>query len=315
MDESALAELRLLNPWAIRLDAFNAMARRATTYANLEPPQAVLAAAESAGGGSVAVIPLRGLITPRGSFLSLLFGGGGGLQAFRQSLREALGNDEVGAIVLDVDSPGGSVEMVPETAAEVFAARERKPIVAIANTWAASAAYWIASQADELYVTPSGEVGSIGIFSVHEDWSGWNEQKGIQPTYISAGKYKVEGNPDEPLSDEAKAAEQRSVDDYYDAFVADVARGRSVTPAAVRDGFGEGRLVTSKRSVALGMADGVETYESVVASTVTTARERRSQLPRATAKDPAGDNPVPNSETDDEARARTARLVAHRPVL
>jgi ClpP class serine protease len=110
--------------------------------------------------GAVAVIPLRGVITPRPSLFAMLFGfGGGGLQGFREDFRAALDDDDVGSILIDVDSPGGLVDLIPETAAEIRGGRGRKPIVAIANTRAASAAYWLGSQADELVVTPSGEVG------------------------------------------------------------------------------------------------------------------------------------------------------------
>ena len=183
--------------------------------------------------GGVAVLSLRGLITPKPSLMSLLFGGGGGgLMGFRASLREVLGNDDITGIVIDVDSPGGLVDLVPETADELRAAG--KPTVAVANTMAASAAYWIASAADELVVTPSGDVGSIGVFMVHDDWSGFNERLGVQPTYIYAGQYKTEGNPDEPLTDEAKAEFQREVDEIYDTFVGAVAKGRGVKAAVAR---------------------------------------------------------------------------------
>jgi signal peptide peptidase SppA len=210
------------------------------------------------------VIPLTGVLTPRYSFLSYLFGGGGGLVDFRDAFREALNSPDVGAIVLDVDSPGGLIDLVPETAAEIRDARGTKPIVAVANTMAASGAYWIAAQADELVVTPSGSVGSIGVYMVHEDWSGFNEQQGIQPTYISAGKYKTEGNPDEPLSDEARADWQQEVDDLYAMFVADVAAGRGVTAEQVRDGYGEGRTLLADRALAAGMVDRVDTIETVI---------------------------------------------------
>jgi signal peptide peptidase SppA len=215
--------------------------------------------------GGIAVITLTGIILPEPSFFSFLFGGGGGLRQFRAELREALANDDIGSILIDVDSPGGAVDLVPETAAELRAARGIKPIVAIANTAAASAAYWIASQADELVVTPSGQVGSIGVFAVHEDWSGFNEQFGVAPTYISAGRFKTERNPDAPLGDEALAAWQQIVDEYYDMFVADVAAGRGASEDDVRAGFGEGRMVTAKRAVELGMADRVDTFEGTVA--------------------------------------------------
>lgn len=218
-------------------------------------------------GGSVAVISLQGVITPRGGLLSMLLGiGGGGLQGFRTSFREALSDESVSSVLLVVDSPGGLIDLVPETAAEIRGARGTKPIVAIANTDAASAAYWIASQADELVVTPSGQVGSIGVFVRHEDFSRMDEMMGVKTTLIRAGKFKAEANPFEPLNDAAKGHLQETVDDLYGMFVADVAAGRGVKAADVKGGYGEGRMVLAKDAVAEGMADREATFEETVAS-------------------------------------------------
>lgn len=275
---AALSELRQ-SPWAVRREMLDSLA---SLLAGSDTPAAetTLEAANAFGGrslqthGDLAVIPIRGLITPRGSLLSLLFGGGGGLHSFKASLREALANDDVAGILLDVDSPGGSTDLVTETAAEIRAAREQKPITAIANTDAGSAAYALASQAEELVVTPSGEVGSIGVFMLHWDESALNERIGINPTYIYEGRFKVEGNPDEPLSDEAKEAFQAVVKEFYEIFVADVAAGRGVDEGTVREKFGQGRMVTAQTAVALGMADRVETYEDTVARLTGRAPER-----------------------------------------
>jgi capsid assembly protease len=257
--------------WAIREEALPLVSRWLSGEVPDEQVRAASAGARAGMGsstvvGGIAVIPLRGVITPAGSFLSLLFGyGGGGLRGFRQCLREALDDEQVSAVLIDIDSPGGLTDLVPETAAEIREARGSKPIVAIANTMAASAAYWLAAQADELVVTPSGDVGSVGVYAVHDDWSKWNADFGIKPTYVKAGKYKAEFNPDEPLSDDAKAHLQETVDAYYAMFVADVAAGRGVDEASVRDGFGEGRMVLAQDAVAAGMADSVETFEQLAA--------------------------------------------------
>lgn len=253
--------------WAMRPDVLAAvMAEIARTGRSDDPtPQAAVRMQRASGGaGAIAVIPLMGRITPRASFFSMLFGGGASLQQLRASLREAVADDQIGAIVLEVDSPGGSVDGVPEAAAEIRAARDRKPIVAVANTWSASAAYWLASQATELVVAPSGQVGSIGVFMAHEDWSKYDERIGVSTTLVSAGKYKVEGNPFEPLSDEAKAAIQSKVDGYYDMFVEAVAAGRGTSAKTVREGYGEGRMVMASEAVDLGMADAVGTIEDAV---------------------------------------------------
>lgn len=263
--DTKITDLPRAEPWAIRAEALSRLAkamRRADAVDEEPEPQAATRTLSTTGG--VAVIPLKGLLTAKVSLLSLLFGGGSGLRTFRESFREALASDEVGSILIDVDSPGGSTDLIPEIAAEIRAGRGTKPITAIANTQAASGAYWLACQADEVVVTPSGLIGSIGVFLVHEDWSGANEQMGIVPTYISAGKFKTEANMDEPLTDEAKAHLQSTVDDFYDLFVADVAAGRGVPESNVRNGFGEGRMVTARQGVALGLADRIESFNETV---------------------------------------------------
>lgn len=239
--------------------------------ASLQAPQpeararAQITGTKVAAGGMVAVLPLEGVITPRGSLLSRLFGyGTGGLEGFRDMLRTAMADPEVKAIVIDVNSPGGLVDMVPETAAEVRAARgQGKRIVAVANTMAASAAYWIASQADELVVTPSGQVGSIGVFTVHEDYSKMEERIGITTTLISAGRFKAEGAVG-PLSRSALQALQANVDDLYSLFIADIAAGRGVSTQAVTAGYGEGRMVLAANAKPLGMVDAIETLEATI---------------------------------------------------
>jgi signal peptide peptidase SppA len=170
----------------------------------------------------------------------------------------------VGTILLDIDSPGGSVAGLAEVAAEILAARDSRKVIAVADSLAASAAYWLGSQASEFIVTPSGQVGSIGIITTHEDVSGMMESAGVKITAITAGKYKGEGSPFAPLNEEAIAALQKRVDDYYGMFVNAVAKGRNVTAEAVRSGFGEGRVVGAKEAVKLGMADRVATIDNVL---------------------------------------------------
>jgi ClpP class serine protease len=115
-------------------------------------------------------------------------------------------------------------------------------------------------------VTPSGDVGSIGVFGKHVDTSAMQEKAGLKTTLISAGRFKTEGNPNEPLGDEAREAMQARVDDAYDTFVADVAAGRGVSEGAVRGGYGEGRLLNARRSLAAGLVDGVQTFDATVGS-------------------------------------------------
>lgn len=236
-----------------------------------EPMEAREARSGSGSGGrrgAIALIGLMGVIAPRAAnFDSVSSPRGTSIEQFRNSLRMALADDSVDSVLVEIDSPGGRVDQVPEMAAELRAARKQKPIVAHANGMAASAAYWLGSQADELVITPSGEVGSIGVYAAHEDLSGALEQEGVKMTLISAGKYKVDGNPFEPLSEDARAAIQADVDSFYEMFTADVARGRGVAVNDVRrDGsaFGEGRMVTANAALKAGMVDRIETIDQTI---------------------------------------------------
>ncbi|WP_020475251.1 S49 family peptidase [Zavarzinella formosa] len=213
--------------------------------------------------GKVAILPMQGTITQRASFFTS-FSGGCSAEQFAMAHEELVNDGSVKAIVWDVDSPGGSVAGVPETASKLLAMKGQKKTVAVSNTTMASAAYWLASNADEIVATPSSLTGSIGVLAVHEDYSQQNAAAGVAVNYIHAGKYKVEGNPDQPLTDDGRAALQQTVDDYYNLFVKGVAKARGVTENKVRSGYGEGRAITADRAVEAGLADRVGTLESVL---------------------------------------------------
>lgn len=231
-------------------------------------PAAVVKAAERNGGERpkvVAVLPLFGIVSKRVATMEGISGPGGtSVERFMAQFRAAVASPDVSAILIQIDSPGGGVYGIEEAAAEIFAAREAKPILAIADALAASAAYWIASAAAELWVTPSGEVGSIGVYLGHIDQSAQDEMVGLRFTYISAGKFKTEANPHEPLDAEAKGALQARVDGYYGDFLKGVAKGRNVKASDVRNGFGQGRVVRAADAVKEGMADKVGAFPDAV---------------------------------------------------
>lgn len=213
--------------------------------------------------GSIAILPLRGTIVHRANLISE-FSGGTSAEMFSAQLRQVLADPNVKAIVIDVDSPGGSVGGIDELSTEIFKARSQKPIVAVANSLAASAAFWIASAASELVVIPSGLVGSIGVVAVHRDVSKQSEKEGVKTTLISAGKFKTEGSPFEPLADEARAHIQKLADGFMSMFVRTVARNRDVPISEVQTGFGEGRLVAAKDALRLGMVDRIGTMDETL---------------------------------------------------
>jgi signal peptide peptidase SppA len=223
--------------------------------------------------GSTALIPLVGPVMTRAGAMSDV-SGASTLEEFKSAFRQALNDPSVQAIVLDIDSPGGTVDGVPEMAAEIAAARGIKPITAVANYMAASAAYWIATAADELVVSPSAEVGSVGVYAAHQDRSAEMASKGINTTFVYAGDHKVDGNPFQPLSEEAQAHLQEQIDSIYEDFVAAVAANRGTTAEDVLANFGQGRTMLAREAVAAGMADRVATLDEVLQEKDSPVEER-----------------------------------------
>ena len=214
--------------------------------------------------GSVAVLPLYGTIFPRANLMTNM-SGATSLQKWMYEARRLAANDDVAAIVLDVDSPGGSVAGVAEAAAEFRAITADKVVVAVSNYLCASAAYFIASQANEVVASPSSVTGSIGVFGVHQSLARALDAEGIDTTVIKAGLYKAETNPYELLSDEAEAALQRMIDSAYDDFVSAVAAGRGIRAAEVRAGLGQGRALVASDALAEGLVDRIDTLDATVA--------------------------------------------------
>jgi signal peptide peptidase SppA len=259
-------------PWAIlpsKLEAIRGFvaARAAGVEVTPEEVQAAIggrpSTREATTAGTVAIIPLYGVLTPRADLMSQI-SGATSLERFAAVFEAAVAHPDIDAVVIDVDSPGGSCSLVPETAAIVREARGSKPIIAVANSMAGSAAYHIASQADELVVTPSGSVGSIGVLAAHTDVSGAEEKAGVKTTLITSTPEKGELSPFAPLSDDARAAVQDMVDKRYAQFVGDVALGRGVSEAKVKSDFGQGRMLLAKDAVAAGMADSIATLDDTV---------------------------------------------------
>ena len=238
----------------------------------------VAAAGGTAQGarGAVAVIPLVGTVVHRADMFEDV-SGLASIDRFRARLRDALNTEAISSIVIDVDSPGGVISGVEEMAQEIMEARDSKKIIAVANSLMASAAYWIASAASEIVATPSGHVGSIGVFAAHLDMSAQLEMLGLDVTLISAGEFKTEGNPFEALTEEARDAIQDSVNLTYSAFVGAVAKGRGVTTAKVRGGFGQGRVLTAGEAKKEGMVDRVATLDDTVARLLGRAPKGRAR--------------------------------------
>lgn len=236
-------------------------------------------------GGSVAVIALHGIMAQR-RLPGASTGGGASTEAVGRAIDKAATDSSVKAIILDIDSPGGSVAGTRELAAKVHGARGLKPVIAQVDSIAASAAYWVAAQATEVVSTPGGSVGSIGVIAVHEDISALLEKRGVRQTIISAGKYKAEGNPLGPLSEEAIAHFQGRVDEAYLDFLGGVSIGRGVSIKAVESGYGQGRMLGAAKALGAGMIDRIATLDETLARFVAPqpSTQRRARAARAIAR-------------------------------
>jgi len=237
--------------------------------------------ARPAGGSTVAVIPVIGTLTQRVQAI--------GSAETRSTadvaaeVRAAALEPSVDGIVLEVDSPGGEVFGVPEAWASIRESARMKPVVAHANSVAASAALYLASAAREIWVTPSGLVGSVGVYSLHIDASKAIDQMGESWDFVVASKspFKIEGNPAGPLTGEARAHAQDRVDEYMGMFLRDLAKGRGVSEKHVEGSFGGGRMLGAAEAVAVRMADYVGTFDQAVKRAAQLAAQPGAGRPRA----------------------------------
>lgn len=183
-------------------------------------------------------------------------------QDIRKAFRKALHAPEVKAIVFDVCSPGGEVGGVFDLVDEIYQARSKKRIVAVANEDAFSAAYAIASAAHKVYLPRTGRVGSVGVIAIHYEQSRAEDLAGVKYTSIFSGERKNDFTVHETLSGEAKNIAQKSVDKTYELFVGTVARNRSTGHESIRDQ--QAAIFEGQAAVSAGLADGLKTLEQVV---------------------------------------------------
>lgn len=234
-------------------------------------------------GSKIAVLPLYGVISQRMNMMTAM-SGGTSTDLFAQEFLKVLHDPEIGAIIFDIDSPGGSTFGVTELSNLIMESRGQKPIVSFVSPLGASAAYWIASATDHIFAAPSALVGSIGVYTVHTDLSQAAENEGIKVTFIHAGKNKVRANEFEPLKDDDRRYLQSIVDDAYNMFVADVARGRRTNRTKVLKEYGEGDVFTTSKALEAGMIDGIRNNLGEVVAGLPELKPRKV-VPRSLAAD------------------------------
>lgn len=211
--------------------------------------------------GKTYKLPILGSMVHRGSSLDAM-SGISSYESIRANIQSALDNPKIENILLEMDSPGGSVAGAFDLRDFIMEAKEQKPIYAYARDTMASAAYLIGSACTKVYSSQTGNIGSIGVVAMHMDQSGRNKAMGVKPTFIYAGAMKTAGNPHEPLKGEALSYLQESVDSSYEMFVDAVAEARGLDKQDIRDT--EARVYRGKEANNLGLIDGIKTLDAVM---------------------------------------------------
>lgn len=210
----------------------------------------------------ILLIPVRGVLLH--NFPWQMGNWATGYDYIWRALQRGLDDANVRGIAFVIHSPGGLVAGNQVLVDRMYARRGEKPMRAFAAEGAYSAAYNIFSVPEHGVVSPTGGVGSIGVMTCHIDWSKWNEQAGLKYTFIFAGEYKVDGNPEEPLSQRAKDQIQERVDELYDIFVASVARNRGMDEKAIR--ATKAGTFTATQATSNGLADSIGALDDALSA-------------------------------------------------
>ena len=242
----------LTSHWAITEKALEAMAEQ-VYRGHAEGVEALLERTpDTENIRGAAIVPVLGPLF-RGSY-----------NRIRERIKAAAEDSSVKVIVLRVNSPGGLVSGVKELAD--FISKVDKPVYVYADGLMASAAYWIGSAARQIAAPVTASIGSIGVRTLHIDWSKWNERQGLAFTHLAAGSYKVLGNEDEPLSQEAKNYFLDQLNTLYNIFVESVAKQRKVDRKKAEN-MADGKIFLAEEAMEIGLIDRIETdFESYLAT-------------------------------------------------
>jgi ClpP class serine protease len=213
----------------------------------------------------VAVLPLFGTLFQHGD-MAMDASGGTSTEAWSRDLKRLDANASIKTVVIETHSPGGQVMGTEEAANVVREIRKagRTRIVSVVNSQMASGAIWIGTAAQEVYITPGGKMGSIGVVSMHQDVSKQQEASGVKTTLRAIPAKKILGNELTPLDDEAAAVMDDNNQVVFAKFVAAMARNRGVSTMKVERDFGGGGMLRSDEAVKVGLADGIMTMAEVL---------------------------------------------------
>jgi signal peptide peptidase SppA len=208
----------------------------------------------------IATISIVGAISKYEDIFMMIFGGVSST-AVQDALAAANADVNVSAVLLWIDSPGGEVCGTVDLADAIYASE--KPVYAYICDNGNSAAYWIASQCEKVWINRAGYAGSVGVYATVADYSQMFSEAGIKVTVIKAGKYKGVGEPGTEIKTEDLGPIQKNIDDIYELFVAAVAQGRGLSTDRVR-AFADGQTYIASEALTLGLVDGVVANDQII---------------------------------------------------
>lgn len=272
-------ELMTSNVWAIEPQAFDRILRMAAKLSAMD-----LRDVEAQERGDfrvqsgVARIPVRGPLVKSVGLIEEILGFSSTAE-IHQMVVNAAADESVKKILLEIDSPGGSVSGLADLADAIFEARDIKPVIAQVDGMAASAAYQIGSQATEMFAGREDMVGSIGVRLMLYDFSQMFENEGVEAVPIDTGEFKSAGALGTEITERQREDFQRIVDKFFDGFVGAVVRGRGMTDAAVR-AVGDGRIFIGQDAVDNGLIDGIQTTRETLSNIASESRNTSRRVMR-----------------------------------
>ena len=208
-------------------------------------------APQTSSGKGVGVVDMSGVIAKKLSMMESMCGGVN-LDSFVEGVQAFADDKTIGTIIMNFDSPGGTITGVPEAYDALKAIGEKKTLLSYTEAQQCSAAEWLASAASSKYAAGSATVGSIGVYNMSLDRTEQFKKMGVKPVAISAGKHKLMGAPFQPLTDEQRAMLQERVDNTHADFKRVVTLGRNVDPSVL-----EGQPISGHEGLKAGLIDGI----------------------------------------------------------
>jgi len=196
---------------------------------------------------------------------------GVGSEYVGDQLREAADDPMVEAIVLRVDSPGGTPAAAEEIISDMEYAKTKKPVVVSMGDMATSAAYYVSAHADRIYASPDTFTGAVGVIWTFSDLSNWMKQEGYNVTVVKSGDKKDMGSSSRPMTTDERSYAQQIVNDSFERFITDVTTQRMIARSDIEDG----RVITGEDALRFNLIDKIGNLNDAIAGAKELAEERR----------------------------------------